>query len=469
MTTQEIYLPPEEDFDPTPVVPHSKEAEEAVCGSVLIDPFIFSGINQFLKPSHFFLARNRWIWEAFSALEERLTPIDLLTLTDELDHKGLLGEIGGQAYLTALINSVPTSSNAESYARIVESHAIRRQMIAAANRIAQLAYDEKKPIDQAILSAKAETEGLELLKDGHEFIQLGDLFQQTYDDIQERSKNPRDVWGLATGFPKLDKETGGLQLGELTYLPGRPGIGKTWLELGWAIELGKQEPGAIISMEMRKTAIGRRMMSGVSGVSTRAMKSGYLKSEDFPALAQAVSEYSLHPVWIDDGSYNTLQLKSTLARLQREQGIRWFIVDYALLFTDKGKDEVERTALISSNMKRIVQELNLAGIVLHSVTKVGMGAEHEEPEQGEQRGSGQAVFDCDVQLFLTKLYDKDPGVSSLRQDVKDKMATLWCSKGRELEKSKFRINLIRQGSKPFWAEFDDLHFNQSEERGFYGQ
>lgn len=432
-------------------VPYSREAEEAALGCVLINPLTLYELAPFLKSHHFYIHRHGWIWDAFLALDGRRVEIDLLTISEELDRHGRLAEVGGPAYLTSLVNQVPTSINAEHYGRIVAGHAARRAMLTAANKIAELAYDESKPIEQCLGDALSQTSNLEILNNSANFVNLGDLLSNVYDEVQERSKDPKEVWGLATGLPKFDKKTGGLQLGELTYIAGSPGVGKTWLDLAWAMELGKQEPGALISLEMKRNSIGRRVLAGVTGVSTRAMKSGFMGAEDWQPLTDAVGKYERFPVWIDDSSYDTARLRSTLAWLKREKGIRWFILDYALLMMDSGKDETEQSKIISANMKRIVHDLNICGVVLHSVTKVGMDG--DEPKMGDQRGSGQAIHDADVQLFLTKLYEKDPDVSNLSEKDKARMATLWCSKGRELEESKFKLHLVRRGTSPFWGEW----------------
>src|SRR5512146_2076434 len=129
-------LPPEESTDPAaPSIPHSREAEEAVVGAVLINPEVYYDVAQFLSADDFYIHRHKWIWEAFTSLHEQRIPVDLLTVSDELDRRGQLSEIGGPAYLTSLINQVPMSLHAEAYGRIVESHSIRRKMLVAANRI----------------------------------------------------------------------------------------------------------------------------------------------------------------------------------------------------------------------------------------------------------------------------------------------------------------------------------------------
>lgn len=460
LTSQPIL---DEEIAPaTPTIPHSREAEEAVLGAVIINPECFYEL-QFLNAEHFYIARHRWIWESLRKLDERRTPIDLLTLTEELDRKGQLAEIGGPAYLTALINQVPSSLNAVSYARIVEGHAIRRKMITTANAIANLAYSERTPVEECLSQSSNMFAGLEVLSSNHHFVGLSDLLSETLDDVSARSKAPKEVWGMATGFPKYDRKTGGIQQGELVYLVGAPGIGKTWIADTWSIELARQAPGAILSLEMKKRAIGRRILSGVSGVSTRSMKSGYIKDAEWPMLVSAIEQYSHLPIFIDDSSYNTTQLRAALSWAKQAKGIRWFILDYALLLTDTGRDETEQSKIISANMKRIVHDLDLAGIVIHSVVKIGMN-ESQEPQMSDQRGSGQAIHDADIQLFLTKYSHRNQSAPEPMEEDKKRMATLWCSKGRELEESKFSITLTRRGNSPFWGELDEKQkYNERED------
>ena len=136
-------------------VPHSREAEEAVVGAVLINPEVYYDVAQFLAADDFYIHRNQWIWEAFVRLHEQRVPIDLLTISEELEKVNLLSDVGGSAYITSLINQVPSSLNAESYGRIVEGHSIRRKMITAANKIASIAYDEASTVDEVMNEAEA--------------------------------------------------------------------------------------------------------------------------------------------------------------------------------------------------------------------------------------------------------------------------------------------------------------------------
>src|SRR3990172_4916116 len=148
------YLPEEQTAPAAPSIPHSREAEEAVVGAVLINPEVYYDVAQFLAAEDFYIHRHKWIWEAFTSLHEQRIPVDLLTVAEELDRIGQLAEIGGPAYLTALVNQVPSSLNAESYGRIVEGHSIRRKMINAANQIASLAYNEENVVDTVMDEAE---------------------------------------------------------------------------------------------------------------------------------------------------------------------------------------------------------------------------------------------------------------------------------------------------------------------------
>ena len=435
-------------------VPHSREAEEAVIGSVFINPQVLYDLL-YLKPEQFYIHRHKWIWEAFIWLDARRIPIDLITIADELEKRGRLVEIGGPAYLTTLVNQVPSSLNADAYGRIVEGYAIRRDLISAANKIAQVAYDDKVTVDECLSISSEQMTDVQMSAQTHDMIGLSDLLSHVYDDVKERSQNPREVWGMSTGLPTFDKKTGGIHNGELVYVVGAPGVGKTWLDLTWGMEFGKQAAGCIFSLEMKKMALGRRVLSGLSGVPTRAMKSGFVDVSDWKKIDDALEKNDALPVMISDKSYDTNILRGALTYAKREYGARWFILDYALLLLDNGKDETEQSKIISANLKRIVNDLDMAGIVLQSMTKVNM--EGDEPHMNDQRGSGQAIHDADVQLFLTRLYDKDERLPKyLTQEMRKTMSTLWCSKGRELEQSKFKIHLTRKGSSPFWAEYSPM-------------
>src|SRR5512143_1046076 len=250
------YIPseiPTAPATPSPTaVPHSREAEEAVVGAVLINPEVYYDVAQFLQADDFYIHRHRWIWEAFASLHEQRVPIDLLTIGEELDRRAQLSEVGGPAYLTTLVNQVPTSLNAESYGHIVESHSIRRKMIAAANSIASLAYNEDSTVDNVMDEAEKAVFGVSERRLRHDVEPISSVLSEYYDRIDELAKRGEDIYGVPTGFIDLDKMLSGLQPSDLLIIAGRPGQGKTGFLLSVAknAALTHKKHVAIFSLEM---------------------------------------------------------------------------------------------------------------------------------------------------------------------------------------------------------------------------
>jgi replicative DNA helicase len=286
---------------------------------------------------------------------------------------------------------------------------------------------------------------------GHQISNLTPVLRTLYDEVEQRSKNPTDVWGIPTGFPRMDKETGGQHLGEMTIIAAEPGFGKTWLCLGFAYELAKTVPGAFFSLEMPDKSIARRLISGVGKVNSRNLRTGRMQEDDWSKFVATISELETLPFYLDGRARDTSGLRSSLLRLKREQGIQWFILDYMQLLTDEGKDDNERTKKIGRELKLICVDLELAGIVINSVNKQGMDKSGREARaKSNMSGSGQTIHDADNIFFLTDFEPENQTFYSAEQ--KARMATLWCMKGREYDSPKFYIHLTRRKDSPFWGE-----------------
>ena len=211
-----------------PSIPHSREAEEGVVGAVLINPECYYEVAEVVAPADFYIHRHRWIMEAVKGLMERKVPVDMLTVSEELDRMGQLAEIGGPAYLTRLIGGVPSSLNAASYARIVKEHEVARRMITAANDIAQLAYDVAKPMDMRMALAEKQWQAIRKDADAKSSRLLGmkDLLSNAWDRMEAIAKLGRPP-GIISNFLDLDKILHGFKKGRYYLIAGRPGSGKT--------------------------------------------------------------------------------------------------------------------------------------------------------------------------------------------------------------------------------------------------
>ena len=209
---------------PALVVPHNREAEEGLLGSILINPDAYIQVATLLQAGDFYIHRHRWIWEAIAHLHEERAPIDFLTLVDALNREGKLGEVGGPAYLTALTNVVPSSLHAVAYAKIVAEMAVRRRMLEAANQIARSAYELQQPLDESLNEAERAVFEVARQTMDRDLTPVVTVVSDVYDEVTKPSTT---AIGISTGLIDLEKLLGGLRKSDFIVLAGRPGMGKT--------------------------------------------------------------------------------------------------------------------------------------------------------------------------------------------------------------------------------------------------
>ncbi len=412
------YIPSEAPTAPTTpsptAVPHSREAEEAVVGAVLINPEAYYDVAQFLQADDFYIHRHRWIWEAFGSLHEQRIPIDLLTLGDELDRKGQLGEIGGPAYLTTLVNQVPTSLNAESYGHIVESHSIRRKMIAAANSIASLAYDEDTTVDNVMDEAEKAVFGVSERRLHHDLQPISNILSDYYDRIDELAKRGEDIYGVPTGFVDLDKMLSGLQPSDLLIIAGRPGQGKTGFLLSVAknAALTHKKHVAIFSLEMSNEQVAQRLIAQETGIDSQRLRTGKLQETEWPLFAQAIEVLSDTHIFLDDTPAITpLQLRTKCRRLHLEHHLDLIVLDYLQLVGGETRSEnrVQEVSYISRNLKVLARELNVPVLAAAQLSRAVEQRTDKRPVLSDLRESGSLEQDSDIVMFIYRpdQYEKD--------------------------------------------------------------
>ena len=389
-------------MDNTPQVPHNRDAEEAVLGAVLINPEMMSHIE--LAPNDFYIHRNRQIFTAFLELDKGKKPIDLVSVTNQLG-KNALDDIGGAAYLTSLINQVPVSYNAAHYADIVREKSIRRSDLEIASAIARGAYNGGVDRAKAIMDLTRN----ESVKVGAS--PLSDDISNFYDMVNERIKNPRDLWGISTGFPDVDKVLGGLQKQQTTMLVGAPAVGKTTLLLQILLNVARNNVGvALYELEMDKNPrLIARLMQMITGVPVRSMLTGNMKDEDMPKFTHGIEVLERLPIYISDNPVmSTTQLRADLARLKSQHDIHVLGLDYMNLLSDKDADSSnENTANKARRFRTICREFDVSGITVQSVTKEGMRA--IVPHLADMSGSASVAFDADNVFFLVENPDPPQG------------------------------------------------------------
>ena len=403
MTTQES----------TRIAPHSVEAEEAVLGSILINPEALHDVSSFLQGEDFFIVRHGWIWEAMQRLHLRREAVDYLTVIEELRNAGQIDEVGGPAYLTYLINNTPTSIHAEAYGRIVERAAIRRRLLDAASEIARLAHNEDSEIDEVIDQAEAALFTATERRLVHELVPISDVLSTYFDHVEYLYTHPDETHGVPTGFTDLDKLLGGMQKSDLLIIAGRPGIGKSSWLISAALNAARHgQRVAIFSLEMSKEQLVQRMIAAETGINSQTLRLGQLTPQDWDRFVQAADRLSKLPIYLDDTpALSALQLRTKSRRLWAQTGLNLIVVDYLQLMTSgmRVDNRVQEISLISMGLKQLARELNVPVLAAAQLSRAVEQRQDKRPQLSDLRESGSIEQDSDVVMFIYRddAYDEE--------------------------------------------------------------
>jgi replicative DNA helicase len=394
--------------------PHSIEAEEAVLGSVLIDPEAIYRVSSFLKGDDFYIVKNQWVWEACMSLHERREPIDFVTITRELATREQLDELGGPAYISHLINVVPTAIHAEGYGHIVERTALRRRLLSAASEVAQLAYEESDDIDRTIDAAEQALFSVSQRRVSRDMVPISEAIRQYFDRIEYLYEHRGEPLGIPTGFTDLDKMLGGLQKSDLIIIAARPGVGKTSLMLNMALNAARRfhQRVAIFSLEMSNEQIVQRLVSGETGIDSQRLRLGDLRDDEWGLFVQATNALSETSVHVDDTpSISALQLRTKARRLYAEFGLDLIIIDYLQLMTGDNRSEnrVQEISYLSRSLKALARELKVPVLVASQLSRAVEQRSEKKPILSDLRESGSIEQDADIVMFIYRedVYDEN--------------------------------------------------------------
>ncbi len=391
---------------PDQMAPHSVEAEEAVLGSILINPDALFDVAAFLQADDFFIVRNAWVWEAIVRLQERNEQIDYITLIEELRQQDRLDEIGGPAYITYLINHTPSSIYTETYGRIVERAAIRRRMLNAASSIARLAHEEDADINDVIDQSEAALFAVTERRLRKELVPIRNAVVDYFDRIEYLYSHQEESLGVPSGFNDLDQLLGGFQKSDLLIVAGRPGMGKTSWLLSAALNAARHAKArvAIFSMEMSNEQIVQRLVSSETGINTQQLRLGKLDDREWALFVEATGNLGKLRVYLDDTPALTpLQLRAKSRRLYSEHGLDLIIVDYLQLMssgTGRNENRVQEISFISRNLKEIARELNTPVLAAAQLSRAVEQRQDKHPQLSDLRESGSIEQDADVVMFI---------------------------------------------------------------------
>jgi len=387
--------------------PQNIEAEQSVLGCLMLDKDAIFQIADILKPADFYKPVHQFIYQAMLKLYERREPIDVLSLSNRLTEKKQLEEIGGHAYLTDLVNTVPTAAYVKSYADIVSRKALLRRLIDSAARITQSAFEESEDVEVILDKAEQRIFNVSQKYARQDFILIKPMLAEAFERLDELHKGDGKLRGLSTGFYDLDNKLAGLQKADLIILAARPSYGKTSLalDIGRHIALHEKVPVGIFSLEMSKDQLVDRLLCNQGQVSLWKYRTGKLSGQgednDFSRISQAIDVLSQAPIYIDDSSATSvMQMRAMARRLQADQGLGLIIVDYLQLMESAGESRVQEISNISRSLKGLARELNIPVLAISQLSRAVEARPDQVPRLSDLRESGSIEQDSDVVLFI---------------------------------------------------------------------
>jgi replicative DNA helicase len=393
--------------------PHNIDAEQSLLGSLLLDRDAIIRVAAFVKPEDFYVPANGTIYRAILDLYNRREPTDFVTLSDELGRRDHLELVGGIAYLTALLNAVPTAVHVEYYGRIVERTATLRRLIDAGSLIVGIGFREGIDTEEALDAAERAIFEVSQKRQTKDFVSIAEVLNRFFDQIDYMQQHRGDVVGVPTGFSDLDQLTGGLQKSDLVILAARPSMGKTSLALGIAYGAAVQhgKTVGVFSLEMSSEQLVQRLLSMETGVDSHRLRLGQIDDGEWDRISRAFGRLAEANIYIDDAAgASVMDVRSKSRRLQAEHGLDMVIVDYLQLMSSRrSENRVQEISEISRGLKGLARELNVPVIALSQLSRAVESRSDHRPMLSDLRESGSIEQDADIVMFIFRedKYEED--------------------------------------------------------------
>lgn len=396
--------------------PQNLDAEHSVIGALLLDKDAILTVAEILSPEDFYEERNATIYRSILSLFEKRSPIDMVTLTNELEKNSDLEDVGGGSYIVSLVNSTPSAANVAHYANIVRDKAILRRLITSAVTISDLGFSEDDDVSAVLDKAEQSLFAVSQKFFRQKFIPIKDVLTEAFDRIDKIHKEKGALRGLPSGFRDLDAKLAGLQKADLLILAARPSMGKTSLALNIAEHIAVEEkiPVAFFSLEMSKEQLVDRLISSQAGVDSWKLRTGNLSDDDFPKIGYAMGTLSEAPFFIDDTpGLNVTEIRAKARRLQMEHELGVIFIDYLQLIEGRSKsgdaNRVQEISEISRSLKTLARELNVPVVALSQLSRAVEHRPDKRPQLSDLRESGSIEQDADVVMFIYRddYYDEN--------------------------------------------------------------
>ncbi|NLE07159.1 MAG: replicative DNA helicase [Parcubacteria group bacterium] len=449
------------------VPPNNVEAEKALLGSIMLKPEVMFEITDIIQARSFYSEKHRIIFENILELFSKRNPTDMLSVSAKLKEKktgangNLLEEIGGNAYLSELVNSVPSASNAVYYAQIIQKKFIARNLISAADFISSLGYDETAELEVLLDEAQKKIYDVTNISSIHKFVELKEELDEAWERLDKLHNSGNGLRGVPTGFKDIDDKLSGLQKSDLIILAARPSVGKTALALDIARQAAVYHnvPVGIFSLEMSSQQLVDRMLASQSNVDAWKLRTGRLSREDdFAAIRQSLDVLSKAPIFIDDQpGNNILKMRSVARRLKNEKGLGLVVVDYLqLMMPTKNYDSmVNQVTEISRSLKNLARELEVPVLALSQLSRA-VEQRGGKPKLSDLRDSGSIEQDADVVMFI----HREDKTKSSEETEKTNIAEILIEKHRNGATGK--VDLFFNEKKACFLPLEKAEFSGAE-------
>jgi replicative DNA helicase len=401
--------------------PNNIEAERSVLGSMLLDRDALSYAIEVLRPHSFYHNAHKEIFSAMLQISNGGSPVDLVTLSQELGRRGTLAGIGGIAFLVEIAQFVPTAANIRAYVKIVQDKYILRQLIEAGTAIIQQSQSEELEPNAVLQFAERAIYDISTRQSGsNSLVHIGEILPAAHERIERLDLLKGSIDGVPTGFTDLDKLTTGFHPGELIVLGARPSMGKTSIVMNMVeAAAGAKKTCAVFSLEMPREQIATRLICSAAQVDMQRVRLGLLSDEEWLRISTAIGPIGMMPLYIDDTSGITpSQLRTRCRRLKIETGkLDMIVLDYLQLMAADGRHESRQVEVgaISRALKGISQELKVPIVACAQLSRANAARQDKRPMLSDLRDSGSIEQDADVVMFLHREEYYDPETEKKNQ------------------------------------------------------
>ncbi len=437
------------------VPPHSLEAEKTVLGGILINNKNLNVVLSVISAEDFYKDANRKIIDKIIILVDKGLPVDILTLSEELQKEGALEAIGGASYLSSLMDGVPKSLNVEFYARIIKEKSLLRHLILSSAKIMSSSFEQKEDADQILDEAQAAIIEVAEQRVKPGFVHVGVLTGPTLDMVKALHDRKETVTGIPTGFRDLDQLTAGLHNSEFIVIAARPSMGKTALCLNICQYAGIKTEYSVgfFSLEMAKEQVVIRLLCAEAQLDIKKVRTGFIGERDFEKLKLSAETLSRAKIFIDESAaLSVMEMKAKARRLKMEQSLDLIFIDYMQLMRPGGRFEnrTQEMSFISRSFKELAKEMKIPVVGISQLSRAPeKGRREPVPQLSDLRESGAIEQDADVVVFIYRPELYRPNEEGIRG-----LAEINVAKQRNGPTGKINLAFIRE-----YARFADMEFH----------